>query len=725
MPVKKKMIRGFVWGIGLLLIILLSMGCERVTNNNDPGDDNNPDPLVNENWVEMGPAPIKDSGDTGRVAAIAVSTTDENLYYVGGADGGVWKSTDAGASWTPLTDHLPTTAIGAVAIDPKNDDIVYAGTGEANFANHSRYGLGLYKTNDGGKNWQVSAEKYFAGRCFSKIVIDPEKTNILYAAITHAGGLPSFDFNIAAARGHKDALLPLGVWKSTDGGSTWSQLTNHIPGDLSATDIVMDPADSSTLYAAVGHVFGDPRNGIYKTVNKGTSWTKCGGGLPVSGVGRIALAVSKTEPRRIYAGIIDACDDSGAGGTTLGVFRSDDGGINWTVKRALSIHSSYGWYLNVIAVSPTDADVVFYGGVWLCRTTDGGETWEDVQGDQHADHHALVFDKAGRLLSGNDGGVYRSADLGGSWTAINNGLGIIQFYAGISLDAKNPDIIYGGTQDNGTLKRTGTGTGDWIRVFYGDGGCTGIKPDDSHVVFCEYQGTGNLFKSTDMGNNFSSANAGIDPGDANCFLPPFMFHPENPDEMYYFTQRAYKSSNAGHTWNPVSGNLTGGGGAAVRGFAISPANPDTLYAGTNDGRILVSNDGGSTWKISLKDVPGWPRIMRQFAVDPYDHLTAYLAVSFFGVDQILVTRDGGNAWNHLDDLADIPVNTIALDSGSTPPVIYIGTDSGVFRSTDGGGTWNRYGKGLPNCPVNDMIVDTVNDRLIVATQGRGMWLIGI
>jgi photosystem II stability/assembly factor-like uncharacterized protein len=709
----------------LLCIILFSGGCKPGEENQDDNEGNGN--IFSDQWEELGPAPIGGTqAYTGRVSAIGVSASNPELYYVGGADGGVWKSVDAGASWRPLTDHLPTTAIGAIAVDPTNDQVVYAGSGEANFANHSRYGLGLYKTTDGGENWDVLAADIFSGRCFSRIVIDPTNTNILYAAITHAGGLPSFDFNIAAARGHGGAQLPLGVWKSLDGGNTWSQLTNGIPGDLSATDLIMDTANASILYAGIGHVFGDSRNGIYKSINGGTGWNKLGGGLPNTDVGRISLAATPANSIRIYASIVRACDSSGGGASTLSVYRSDDSGLSWVSKYPGSIHATYGWYLNVIIASPSNPDIAFVGGLYLYRTTNGGDSWTDVMGIQHVDFHALIFDAQERLLSGNDGGVYRSSNLGDQWTVLNNDLGIVQFYAGISVDANDPSTIYGGSQDNGTIKKIGNEKDDWIILLGGDGGYTGIKPDDSSIVFAEYQQTGNLFKSNNYGSNLTRSATGIDVTDPNCFVPPYEFDPGNPDYMYYATNRFYKSINTGDSWAVISNDLTGGNGAAVRGFAIAPSDSSVIYAGTNDGRILVSFDGGSNWELRLINIPGWPRIMRQFAVDPANHLNAFLAVSFFGVDQILMTQDGGINWISMDNnLIDIPVNTICLDPRYGLQVLYIGTDSGVFHSTDSGNTWELYGQGLPKCAVNDMKIDAVNNHLIIATQGRGMWMIDI
>jgi photosystem II stability/assembly factor-like uncharacterized protein len=717
----------------VILIIALSLfigGC-KIGDRDDGGNGNGnggtepPTPPVSStNWQELGPAPIS-NGNTGRVSAIGVSAQNANLYYIGGADGGVWKTEDGGNTWTPLTDHMPTTAIGAIAVDPDNDQTVYAGTGEGNFANHSRYGLGLYKTADGGQNWQHLAADVFGGRCFSRLLIDPSNTSVLYASITHAGGLPSFDFNIAGARNHGGARLALGVWKSEDGGQTWQQLTNNLPGDLSATDLAMHPSNPSIIFAAIGHIFGDTRNGIYKSIDGGGNWTKLGGGLPVDGVGRIALTTTEANPGRLYANIVKACEADGGEGRTLGIYRSDDGGGSWALTYSGGIHSTYGWYLNVIIAHPNDAGLIFTGGLYIHRSSDGGGTWANVGNAIHVDFHALAYDAEGRLLAGCDGGVFRTANQGNSWTGLNNGLGIIQFYAGMSLDPDNPGTIYAGTQDNGTLKRTGTDKSSWSHILGGDGGCTAVNPDNPATVLAEYQGTGTIFKSNDYGMNFSRVNSGIDFRDSTCFVAPFSFDPNQSGTVYYATQRLYKSTSSGGNWQVLSSDLTGGGGAAIRGFAVAPSNSFTMYAGTNDGLVLVSFDGGASWDVSLTEVPGWPRIMRQFAIDSIDHLTAYLAVSSFGTDQVRVTRDGGQNWESLDNnLADIPVNTIAQDPRNTQH-IYIGTDAGVYRSTNGGGSWQRFGEGLPNCPVNDMKIDAVNSHLIVATQGRGMWMIAI
>ena len=231
-------------------------------------------------WTELGPSPITSVSYSGRISSLACSPSDPDLYYIGGADGGVWRTVDGGASWTPLTDFLPTTSIGALALDPSDENIIYAGTGEANYANHSRYGLGLYKSIDGGDTWEHLAEEIFAGRTFAKIAIDHQNTQTLYAAIGRAGGFPQ----LAAAKGHPGATGSVGIFRSRDGGNTWAHLTNGLPA-VEASDVAVDPVDPRIVYAAIGNIFGDPGNGIYKSTDGGDSWTRLAGGLPTSDVG--------------------------------------------------------------------------------------------------------------------------------------------------------------------------------------------------------------------------------------------------------------------------------------------------------------------------------------------------------------------------------------------------------------------------------------------------------
>lgn len=669
-------------------------------------------PALGQTWASMGPGTMTFlSGSSGRLSAVVASRTTPGLYYVAGADGGVWRTQDGGLTWTPLTDHMPTSAIGALALDPIDERIIYAGTGEANFANHSRYGLGLYKSTDGGDTWVHLAESTFAGRCFSRIVINPHEPRTLYAAITRAGGFPE----MAAAKGHPGATGPRGVFRSDDGGVTWTHLTT-LPA-LDATDLAMDPADPRVLYAAIGRIFGDPANGIYKTVDGGATWMRLTSGLPTSTVGRISLAVAPSDPQRLYALITNPCDASGNGGTTRNGYRSTNGGATWTPINPGSIQASYGWYLSAVLVHPTNPDVVFMGGLTLHRSTSGGTTWGNVT-PPHVDIHGLAFDADGNLLCADDGGFHFSPNLGSSWVSRNAGLATAQLYAGLSTHPTNPEILLAGMQDNGSNLRT-AGSALWTNVLGGDGGWTQIDHTDGQRLFAESQGTGSLYRSSNGGQSFTFAGSGL--SGRNCFLPPYTIDPSNPQRMLYATERIYVSTDGGGSWSPLSQDLTGGAGA-IRALAIAPSDSRYVYAATNNGRVLASDDGGATFALRLTNNPGWPRVTRELAVDPTDSRTVYLAGATFGAPKVRRSRDAGVTWELLHgNLPDIPVNVIGIDATGPGVVLFAGADDGVYRSVNEGATWRRYGDGLPRAQVVDLRVEPGRARLVVGTMGRGAW----
>ncbi|MEK6675790.1 MAG: hypothetical protein AABZ47_09065, partial [Planctomycetota bacterium] len=346
-------------------------------------------------WTELGPKPISTGPYSGRVSAVAADPVDPNRFFAAGASGGVWRTLDGGVTWTPLTDQLPTAAIGALAMDPNNSDVLYAGSGEANYANHSLYGLGLYKSTDGGDTWQVLGVDTFGGRTFSRIVVSHSDSQGVYAAIGNAGGFPAK----TAAKNHPRRDDPVGVYRSLDGGNTWTQLTNGLPS-VAATDLIMDPANANILYAAIGHIFGHAQNGVYKSIDTGDSWSLLGGGLP-SGMGRHSLAIAPADSMRLYALITLPCDSVGGGGATLDLYRSDNAGLTWSPTGPGSMQATYGWYLSAVVVHPTDPETLLIGGLTVLRSTDGGGFYQNVT-PPHVDIHALEYAADGTLICGND-----------------------------------------------------------------------------------------------------------------------------------------------------------------------------------------------------------------------------------------------------------------------------------------------------------------------------------
>ncbi len=667
------------------------------------------------NWRELGPSPIS-GGFSGRVAAIGCSATDANKYYVGGADGGVWKTTNGGTTWINLTDEQPTSSVGAIAVDPTNDNVVYVGTGEANYANHSRYGLGLLKTTDGGSSWSLLAQSTFAGRTFSKIVIDPTNTQVLFASIAAAGGFPEK----AAAKGHPSKDGPLGVFKSTDGGVTWTQLLNGIPNQA-GTDISLCSSNPSIVYAAIGRPFGSTQNGVYRSTDSGANWSKLGGGLPTGNVGRVAVAVSPDDSNRVYALYVNPCDSAGNNGTTLNGYKSTDGGATWTTAPVGSFQATYGWYLCAVGVQPGSPSTAVYAGYDLLRTTTGGASFSTIT-TQHVDNHAIAWDASGRLLCGCDGGLFRSANNGSSWINLNTGLGITQFYAAISLSPANTDLVLGGLQDNGTVQRNGN-TSTWGNYIGGDGGYTAIDQLQPSHEFAQYQGAGDIYRSTNTGGSWSPVGTGISGADRAAFFTPVEIDPTNSNRVLLGTQRVYRSTNGGTSWAAISGDVTNGAGA-IRAMSISASNPNTVWLATTDGNVSRSTDGGATFTKMLTGVPGWPRVTREVTVDPISDQTVYLAVSNFGIDQVRRTINGGSTWQTLDgDLPDVPVNVVVPDHRYPKVILYAGTDDGLYATMDEGSHWARFGRGLPHCPVIDIKIDVPHNRMVVGTQGRGAWQI--
>ena len=671
-------------------------------------------------WQELGPAPVLGSGFTGRVAGLALSRSNPNVYFAASASGGVWKSLDGGESWSPRTDSLPTTALGALALDPRNEMIVYAGSGEANYAYHSLYGAGLYKSTDGGRSFRVLAAKNFEGQAFSRLVVGPDGT--LWAAVSRAGGTAE---GFEGARQHPRRNAPMGLFQSTNGGLTWRLVRSGLP-PLPAVDVDLDPRDPDRIFVVVSDVFGDAGNGVYLSTDGGRSFREVLG-VDGSTLGRIAVAIAPSDPDFVYAIASRPTGRETTGGflpegdVTRALFASTDGGRTWSASNPGNFMGDQGVYDLAIAVSPDDPRTIYLGGVQMLRSTDGGATFANVT-PPHVDIHDLAFDAAHRLVASTDGGVFRSDDLGLSWETLNGELGAVQYYAGLAVSEADPEFIAVGSQDNGThVRRAG---GIWDEVFGGDGGWVAARPDNADVFVVQLQGTATLFLTTDGGLSFQGLGQGIDPNDRTAFQAPVLFDPGAPvgDVLFYATQRLYISDGASPGFRPISGDLTSGPPWAIRSLAVSLTDAGTLYAVTNEGDVLVSSDRGATWARVLSGIAGWPRIMRQVAIDPADANVAAVVDGGFGGARVLLTRNHGLAWSEIGRrLPDLPIFAVAIHRAGNQRQIFVGTDRGVYASANDGATWKLYGVGLPNAPVHDVVVDAAHGRLVVATLGRGVW----
>jgi photosystem II stability/assembly factor-like uncharacterized protein len=666
-------------------------------------------------WQELGPAPVSD-GFTGRVAALALSRRNPDAYFVASASGGVWQSVDGGQSWSPRSDRLPTTALGAITFDTRDERIVYAGSGEANYAYHSLYGAGLYKSTDGGRTFRVLAGKTFEGLAFSRLAVAPNGT--LWAAVSRAGGTAD---GFEGARQHPRRNAPMGLFVSTDKGNRWRLVRNGLP-DLPAADVDIDPRDPNRIFVTASDVFGDSANGVYLSTDGGGSFREVLG-VDGSTIGRIALAIAPSDPDHVYA---IASRPSGretpggftpVGDVTLALYASTDGGLTWRASDPGAFMGDQGTYDIAIAVAPEDPRTLFLGGVQVLRSTDGGATFQNVT-PPHVDIHDLDFDAAQRLVAAGDGGVFRSNDLGRSWETLNGGLGSVQYYAGLAVSAASVDFIAVGSQDNGTHVRRRNGR--WDQVFGGDGGWVAAQPDDPNEFVVQFQGTGNVFLTTDGGLSFTALRQGIDAGDRTAFQAPLLLDPGNA--LFYATQRLYVSDGARAVFRPISDDLTSGPPWAIRSLAISPSDAGTLYAVTNEGGVLVSSDRGATWTQVLSDIAGWPRIMRQVAIDPTDANVAAVVDGGFGGARVLLTRDHGLTWTEVGRrLPDLPIFAVAIHRSADKRQVFVGTDRGVYATANDGTSWASYGVGLPNAPVHDVVVDAIHGRVLVATLGRGVW----
>ena len=702
-------------------------------------------PLNTTSWTFMGPAPL-DWGATsfglasGRMLDIAAHPTDPNTWYVATAGGGVWKTTNGGSVWTPLTDQQPVNFIGSVALAPSNPNVVYAGTGEATwgpsktvlFRDNIYYGRGVLKSTDAGSTWTLLGQTEFFRRAIGKMIVHPTNANTVYAAVgeTAQNGLPG----------------NTGIWKSVDGGLTWNNTTTGISTTAAFSDLVMDPSNPSVLYAGVGDPRGNVANGLYKSVNAGASW------VPVTtfpnqntlGLGRVTLAMSPANPLVVYAWVGASGQPGGpAQGNDFQFVRSADGGATWANRALPAVGVSLDYNM-AMAVDPTNADTVYVGGkgaggpssTSVKRSTSGGTTWSNIgvgtTEAPHADHHALVFTADNRLLDGNDGGVWRLVSSSPvEWANLNAGLGTAQF-VGIALNPANADIAFGGLQDNGTVKFQDNLL--WPVARGGDGGVARIDPNNPNTVYHSFQyiGAGFIERSDNGGTNWASKTTGINTAvDSAYFYPPYVIDAGQTTRLLAGTQRVYETTNRGDLWAPISTPNQSGwvGNAQIYAVAAAKTDANVVYASV-DGTttaLFVTTNRGASWQA--RTPPTTSRIS-DITVDPTDATTAYAVVGRFdSTGHVWRTADGGATWTNITgNLPDVPTYSVELDVrgvGAADDRIYVGGDDGVWWSQNLGATWTRFATGLPRVQAKDLEYQKNLGILAVGTHGRGMWQISV
>jgi photosystem II stability/assembly factor-like uncharacterized protein len=652
----------------------------------------------------------------GRITDIEMHSSDQQTIYAGSATGGVFKSINAGTTWFPVFDKALSLTIGDIAIAPSDPKIVYVGTGEANGGGGSSTydGLGVYKSTDAGSTWAYAGLDKIGNT--GRIVINPKDPQKVYVA----------------AMGDLYGKTPdRGIYRTTDGGTNWQKIL-FVSDSTGAIDLVINPKNPDTLYAALWErvrtinreTYGGASCNVYRSFDGGTNWTKLANGLPSasSNSGRIGLGISESSPDIVYAIYADKA------GSFNGIYKTTNSGNSWArVNDAAlsSMFATYGWWFGRVHVDPTNPNVVYAIGFDLYKSTDGGSSWSNIGGSVHVDHHTIYVHPKNPnfVLLGNDGGVYISKNAAVSWTHVST-LPITQFYT-CEVDAKNPQRLYGGAQDNGVNRTTTGNLNDWSSIVGGDGFVALVDPTNNNYVYGASQ-NGALQRSTNGGASFSSGTTGISGSDRKNWNTPVIFDPTNPQVMYYGANKLYKSTDRAVSWTAISADLTNGnagnGLGTITCIAVAPSSTNVIYAGTDDGNVWRTANGGTNWnKISASLPVRW---ITRIAVDLQNPSIAYVTVSGFRFDEyqphILKTSDAGLTWQDISgNLPAAPINEVIVDPADNA-TLYVGTDVGVYAGSDSG-NWFQLGDSLPNVPIVDITLHQPTRTLIAATFGRSMY----
>ncbi|MFL6799053.1 MAG: FG-GAP-like repeat-containing protein [Xanthobacteraceae bacterium] len=655
-------------------------------------------------WNSIGPARISEVQQqnaltaSGRINSIALHPTDPNTIYVGAATGGVWRTSDGGANWLPLTDDQCSLEIGAVAVDPVSPNIIYAGTGDPQIGsaaiNDRPGGCGILRSIDGGTSWTlIAGTSSFPGSRVEKLVIDP----------TTAGSTTST--TIFAATTNK------GLQRSTDSGATWTQVLSG--GD--ATDVVIHPNNPQFVFAAIGNPAGNASNGIYRSTDGGATFpTKLSTGFPTTNVGVIKFDVAH-DSATIYAAVANTNK------SLLGIFKSTSLGSNWSQVAASGVNGpSQLDYDITVTVDPTNANTVYFGAVSLFKSSNGGASFTEIAVlGVHVDYHVLVFQPGNSLVLyvGNDGGIYKSTDGGSGWTSLNSDLAITQIYPGGAVHPTGSSIVLAGTQDNGTIKRTNSAVWDALRnnqhfFLCGDGGFTAIDPVTPTTFYAACIDTV-VWRSDDSGSSWAQKTNGININDPST-LPPLVMSPANSQTLFFGTNKVYKTIDRGENWTASS--TTFPPGTVVLAIAPAASDPTVIYMISGAGVFKSTNGNSSYTQLNT----GLAFLPNSIAVSPSDANTAFLGLGGPFSPAMVKTTDGGASWTDVSgNLPPVPVNAILLDPAAPTSRILVATQIGVFGTLDGGATWAPNGVGLPNVIVTDLKYNPATAEVIAFTYGRG------
>jgi len=692
-------------------------------------------------WRSIGPANM--GGRTSDVEGVAGNPA---LVYVGTASGGVWKTTNGGTTWTPIFERQNTISVGDMAVDPTNPDVIWVGTGESNVRNSVSFGDGVYKSNDGGKTWQHMGLK--DSQRISRIVINPLNTEIVYVgALGHAFG-PNEE---------------RGVFMTTDGGKTWAK-TLYTDPQHGVADMDIDPTNPNIVYAAMWEFerkpwtfrSGSEKGGVYKSIDGGRTWNKLTNGLPKL-LGRIGVKVAPTNPNVVYA-IVESKEGT--------LFRSDDRGETFKQVSKQGNIVSRGFYYTDLRVDPTNENRIYAVASNLFVSIDGGRTFRTITGRTHIDYHALWIDPKNpkRMWQGQDGGIAVSYDQGERWEYVNN-IPLGQFYQ-IHADNRQPFYyIMGGLQDNGswsgpsrTREPAGILNDDWRMISFGDGFYMLNHSDDPELYLSESQSGGIVrtdFRNREQQEISPNARGGGGPAKDQKYRfnwnSPIIASPHDKNTVYFGANIVFKSTDFGKTWAKISDDLTtndpekqkdAGGPVATENTSAeyhttiislgeSPVAAGTIWAGTDDGNLQVTTDGGKTWTNQIKNLSGLAANSPVSHVEPSRTGAAIAYASFdrHMLDDfrpyIFKTTDGGRNWTNIaGDLPDKAHVWIVREDPKNANLIYAGTELGLFASYTGGSKWVKIGmKNLPTVAVHDIVVHPRENDLILATHGRSIWIL--
>ncbi len=685
---------------------------------------------------------------SGRIADIAINPKDENIWYIAVGSGGVWKTENNGITWTPVFDKQKSYSIGCVAIDPNNPNVVWVGTGENVGGRHVGYGDGIYRSDDGGKTWKRMGLEH--SEHISKIIVNPQNSDVIYVAVQGPLWSPGGD---------------RGFYLSTDGGKTWQKTLgdNEWTG---VTDIAIDPRNPDVVYAATwqhartvgAFMGGGPKSGIYKSTDGGRTWKRLTTGLPQGPMGKIAIAVSPVNPDVVYAAI-ELPMRKGA------FYRSTDRGESWTKMSDIISGGTGPHYYQEIYADPHRFDRIYFADVRMKVTDDGGKTWRTINyKGKHSDNHAVAFKQSDPdfIAVGTDGGLYYSYDNGQNWYHVSN-LPVTQFY-NIAVDDRVPFYsVYGGTQDNNTLagpsatnRTDGITDADWEVILFADGYQPATIPGNPDIVLAEWQ-EGNLVRVDRKTGEITLIKPQPrkgEPSERFNWNAPVVVSPHKPNTIYYASHRVWRSDDLGDSWTPISGDLTNysnrledpimGKKQSYNSFwdflamsvyhtittlDVSPVKQGIIWAGTDDGYIAYTADGGQNWTRIPVEKLGAPAgtFVNDVRADMFDANTVYVALDNHKRGDfkpyLYVSRNMGKTWKSIT--GDLPDNLIVwaiVQDHENPDLLFIATEFGVYYTYNGGQNWVKLNDGV-NIAYRDIVIHRKMNDLVAGSFGRGIFIL--